>query len=83
MMYRTICTKCVHFGAYDTEENSALVTCEAFPNGIPDEILRVGYDHRQPFEGDGGIQFTPDGPVDLEWIEKTVEVRPDRDPANW
>lgn len=82
-MYRTICTKCVHFGAHDNPENSALVTCEAFPAGIPDEILREGFDHRNPFEGDGGIQFTPKGPVDVEAIEKIVNPGTERNPANW
>ena len=32
-------------------------TCEAFPNGIPDEILMMENDHTEPFEGDNGIQF--------------------------
>jgi hypothetical protein len=83
MMYRSICTKCVHIGAYDTEENSALVTCAAFPSGIPDEIIRQGYDHRNPYEGDQGIMFTPDGPVDVEWIENVVNPKKSRNPADW
>lgn len=35
-------------------------TCDAFPKGIPDEILRNEHDHRQPFIGDHGIRFEPD-----------------------
>jgi hypothetical protein len=31
-------------------------TCEAFPDGIPREILD-GADHRTPFDGDHGLQF--------------------------
>jgi hypothetical protein len=32
-------------------------TCAAFPRGIPEEIL-VGDDlHREPYEGDNGIQW--------------------------
>jgi hypothetical protein len=35
-------------------------TCNAFPGGIPDEILFSKHDHRFPFPGDNGIVFTPD-----------------------
>lgn len=32
-------------------------TCDAFPAGIPDPIYDDEQDHRQPIEGDNGIQF--------------------------
>jgi len=35
------------------------ITCDAFPDGIPDEILDMEDDHLEPFEGDNGIQFEP------------------------
>jgi hypothetical protein len=31
-------------------------TCTAFPNGVPNEIVR-GYSHSQPYPNDNGIQF--------------------------
>lgn len=34
--------------------------CDAYPNGIPDEIHFGGLDHRQPLDGDGGITFEPE-----------------------
>ena len=34
-------------------------TCEAFPDGIPREILFADHDHRKPFPGDHGIRFEP------------------------
>lgn len=33
------------------------LACEAFPDGIPDEILFEGFDHREPFPGDQGVRF--------------------------
>jgi hypothetical protein len=31
--------------------------CAAFPAGIADEVKRNGVDHRQPIDGDNGVQF--------------------------
>lgn len=31
--------------------------CEAFPEGIPDEIYFLGFDHRKEFPNDRGIRF--------------------------
>jgi len=33
------------------------LTCEAFPEGIPDEIIFEGRDHTEPFKGDRGIRY--------------------------
>jgi hypothetical protein len=35
----------------------ASATCEAFPGGIPKEMLYYGGDHREPLPGDHGLQF--------------------------
>lgn len=34
-------------------------TCEAFPGGIPTELLYLDKTHERPFEGDHGIVFEP------------------------
>jgi hypothetical protein len=31
--------------------------CDAFPNGIPDEIIYGDIDHKSPYTGDHGIVF--------------------------
>jgi 8-oxo-dGTP pyrophosphatase MutT (NUDIX family) len=33
--------------------------CEAFQRGIPTDILASVKDHREPYEGDGGLRFEP------------------------
>jgi hypothetical protein len=40
-----------------TRLNIGHITCAAFPDGIPDPILRGTHDHRKPFAGDHGILF--------------------------
>ena len=46
------CTKCVHF-----LNSKGGFTCNAFPKGIPLEIIRGDIDHLKPFPGDNGIQY--------------------------
>ena len=47
-----ICMVCKHF-----RREAPGLTCEAFPEGIPDEIIQSAHDHRTPWDRDGGIQF--------------------------
>lgn len=48
------CAFCKHLRPTKPEER---VSCAAFPDGISSEILLNKQDHRQPLEGDKGIQF--------------------------
>ena len=47
--------------------------CKAYPEGIPDDVLRGCADHREPFEGDGGIIFEPDGSEEAKKYMKYFE----------
>lgn len=49
------CASCKHFRT-GSRTNP---TCDAFPDGIPEEILFGRNDHRKPFPGDHGIQYEP------------------------
>lgn len=53
-----LCTFCAHVqNAPDGVDGMA---CAAYPQGIPDQILYGGLDHRQPLADDNGITFEPD-----------------------
>ena len=60
------------------------LTCPAFPDGIPQDMLRSRLDHTKPVDGDHGIQFEQDPakpvfPHDLyerEFYSKAVGTAP-------
>jgi hypothetical protein len=53
-----MCLECTRFH----EENEEALTCDAFPDGIPEAIIMSSADHRQPFPGDNGLRFNPVDP---------------------
>lgn len=54
IFYRPICFYCKHF-----DVNGGKKICQAFPNGIPEKIWNLVFDHREAHKNDGGIQFEP------------------------
>jgi hypothetical protein len=58
------CDVCAHFrspfAASEEIEDRPTPKCAAFPDGIPQEIITMRFDHREPFEGDHGIQWKSD-----------------------
>ena len=46
------------------------LACDAYPKGIPDEILDNEVDHRSPVNGDKGLRFKPvSGLADADFDE--------------
>jgi hypothetical protein len=50
-------------------------TCKAFPEGIPQQFLDGGHDHKTPFPGDHGIMF--EGMTETEQTERSTRRAPD------
>lgn len=58
----SVCMSCKHKLGIDWQRE-IFARCAAFPDGIPDEILREEVDHRNPYPGDSGIQYEPKEPA--------------------
>lgn len=71
------CLFCAHLrpqsGQVDVPADAQ--TCDAFPDAIPAEILANRVDHRQPYEGDGGVQWEAAG--DAVFPEYALNTGPD------
>ena len=52
---------CIHYDGPknfgEEPEGDERHVCEAFPDGILDEITSGENDHTEPYDGDNGIQF--------------------------
>jgi hypothetical protein len=56
MIYSPVCNLCKRFSIVNSID-SGIHVCDAFPDGIPDEIWRGDNNHTKPYQGDNGIQF--------------------------
>ena len=67
-----ICNKCRHI--LPSRRDESYPRCDAFPGGIPEEILTGEFLHIRPFEGDKGIQFEA-----IQMMDKDVELKKELD----
>jgi len=64
------CLKCSHFKKIEDEH---WFKCEAFPHGIPNQIIYGRHDHRQKYQGDNGIRFEPKAQRDAGELKEHME----------
>lgn len=61
-----ICFLCTHLESERTQWSwRARPTCKAFPDGIPDEIWKGGFDHRNTYQSGEWFTFEP-----AEWVSE-------------
>ena len=53
-----ICLGCSHY----RKQDGAKFSCDAYPGGIPEQIIRSEVDHRQPYSGDTTSSTCPRPP---------------------
>lgn len=53
----TQCIKCKHVHSSKIKKQPSPMSCEAFPNGIPSDILNGKISHTKHIPGDNGIKF--------------------------
>ncbi len=63
-----LCYDCNYFHALNSR------TCDAFPEGIPDEIWFGTIRHDKPYLGDHGIQFKPKIPNEFLSVTKVANL---------
>jgi len=75
-----ICAACSRLRLIPVGETDFTVGCDAFPEGIPDDIFLGGFDHRRPFDGDHGIRFDlaegPDATATLAVYDESTRPVP-------
>ena len=70
-----MCLFCKHYRGVDPKKDTDV--CDAFPEGIPIEIMDYNYDHRLPFPNDKGIRLEPNPKYypDINEFNKVADMR--------
>lgn len=76
----SLCQLCTRYQPGGLEDDG-VSKCAAFPNGIPPEILKEAWDHREPL-GDEKILFEQ-VPGKEEAVEKWEQIRQMSDEADF
>lgn len=71
MILPPMCVRCTRF-----RPGRAGLTCQAFPDGIPAEIVAGAFDHRLPHPDDGGLRFKPVDEAAAAAVEERFRDRP-------
>jgi len=59
---RPICYTCSRFWRLSFD----LRKCDAYPKGVPEDIIGASNDHKEKFDGDHGLQYEKGEPQDRE-----------------
>ena len=60
------CWVCAHY--------RGMLHCDAFPKGIPEDILTGQADHREEYQGDGGVTFQHQDELIKSEVDFTDEI---------
>lgn len=52
-----LCATCKHLWLVPNKGSDYGFFCDAYPDGVPKEILSLAVDHKKPYKGDHGIRY--------------------------